>query len=160
MNLRIRKTVETDLPVIVQLMQEFARHQNLDEYLDVTEETLHDVLFGRAAFVESLIALDNIVPVAYAFFYPSFSSFRGQKSVYLEDIFITEKFRKFGIGEKMLKEIATIGKHNFGASRMDFQVLSTNEAAINFYKNRGAVLDEEERHVKIIDESFQKLTKK
>ena len=57
----------------------------------------------------------------------------------------------------MLKEIARIGKKR-GAVRMDFQVLDWNTPAINFYKKHGAIIDEEERHFRFIDEAFEKLT--
>ncbi|MGI8543702.1 MAG: GNAT family N-acetyltransferase [Aridibacter sp.] len=158
MYLFIREAIADDVPVILELMREFAEYENLLEYLEVTAQDLQKVLFGEDAFVQCLIALDAVEPIAYAFFYPTFSSFRGQKSVYLEDIFITKDYRKFGIGEKMLKEIAKTGKE-FGAVRMDFQVLKWNEPAIGFYKKYGAIMDEDERHFKFTDEAFEKLAR-
>ncbi len=157
-SIRIQKTTPKDISATLNLMQEFAEYTDLLEYLEVTEKDLQEVIFGENAFVQSLIAFDNKKPIAYAFFYPTFSSFRGQKSIYLEDIFITKDYRKYGVGEKMLREIARIGK-NFGAVRMDFQVLKQNEPAINFYKKHGAVMDEDERHFKFVDEAFEGLTK-
>ncbi len=153
----IRKVMSEDISMIIELMREFAEFENLSDSLEITEEKLNDAMFGENAFVEGLMAFDDETPIAYAIFFPYFSSFRGQKSIYLEDIYITEKYRKFGIGEKMLKEIAKIGK-NFGAVRMDFQVLDWNTPAINFYKKHGVVIDEEERHCKFTDAAFEKLT--
>lgn len=158
MNLQIRKTQNKHIPAIIDLMSEFAENQNLLEYLEVTEKDLQEAIFGDDAFVQSIMTFDSEKPIAYAFFYPTFSSFRGQKSVYLEDIFITKSHRKYGIGEKMLKEIARIGK-DFGAVRMDFQVLKWNEPAINFYKKHGAIMDEDERHFKFVDQAFLELVK-
>jgi len=160
MKLIIKPADQKDVASIYTMMREFATHQNLLEYLEITEEILHDILFGEDAFVRSLVARDDKTPIAYSFFYPYFSSFRGQRSVYLEDIFITEKYREFGTGEKILKEIARIGKEEFAAVRMDFQVLRSNESAIRFYKKHGAAIEDEERHVKIVDENFQNLTEK
>lgn len=57
----------------------------------------------------------------------------------------------------MLREIARIGKE-FGAVRMDFQVLEWNTPAVNFYKKHGAIMDEDERHFKFTDEAFERLT--
>lgn len=152
----IRNAVAEDIPAIVELMREFAEFENLTHSLEITQEKLDDALFGENAFVESLIAFDDETPIAYAIFFPYFSSFRGQRSIYLEDIYITEKYRKIGLGEKMIKKIARIGKEK-GAVRMDFQVLDWNAPAINFYKKHGAVIDESERHSKFTDEAFQKL---
>lgn len=158
MVINIQKIESQDIPAILELMREFAEYESLLEYLEVTKSDLQNVMFGEDAFVKGLIAFDDETPVAYAFFYRTFSSFRGQKSVYLEDIFITRDYRKSGIGKKMLKEIARIGK-SFGAVRMDFQVLEWNKPAIKFYKKHGAIMDEDERHFKFTDEAFEKLAK-
>jgi GNAT superfamily N-acetyltransferase len=157
MNLEIKRTVPADIPAVLRLMREFAAYENLLEYLEVTGEDLKENLFGENAFVRSLVAFDGEKPIAYAFFYPSFSSFRGQRSVYLEDIFVTEKYRKYRLGERLLKEVARLGRREFGAVRMDFQVLEWNQPAINFYEKHGAVMDEDERHFKFTDEAFEKL---
>jgi GNAT superfamily N-acetyltransferase len=156
MQIQITRTKPSDIPAILELMREFARYEDLLEYLEVSAEDLKKVMFGDDAFVQGLMAVDDQKPIAYAFFYPTFSSFRGQKSVYLEDIFITEKYRKYGIGEKMIRAIARIGK-DFGAVRMDFQVLEWNAPAIGFYHKHGALMDADERHFKFVDEAFENL---
>ena len=157
MNFQIETAKEQHIPAIIALMREFAEYENLLEYLEITEEKLYGALFGENGFVECLVATSEDRLIAYALYFLNFSSFRGQTGVYLEDIFIKKDFRKFGIGELMLKQIARAGKEN-GAVRMDFQVLDWNEPAINFYKKHGAVMDESERHFRFIDEAFQKLS--
>ena len=156
MNLRIETASEKDIPAIIELMREFAEYENLLDYLEITEEKLYEAIFGENGFVECLIAFGDEKPVAYALYYLSFASFRGQFSIYLEDIYITKNYRKHGLGEMMLKQIARIGKEN-GAVRMDFQVLELNTPAINFYKKYGAEMNASERHFKISDEAFDKL---
>ncbi len=156
MNFQIETAKEEHIPAIVKLMREFAEYENLLESLEITEGKLLEAVFGDEGFVECLIVTSGGEPIGYALFYMVFSSFRGQKSVYLEDIFIKKDFRKYGIGELMLKQVARIGKEN-GAERMDFQVLDWNTPAINFYKKHGAVMDESERHFKFTDEAFERL---
>lgn len=156
MNLRIETASEKDIPAIIELMREFAAFENLFDYLEITEEKLYEAMFGENGFVESLIAFGDEKPVAYALYYLSFASFRGQFGIYLEDIYITENYRKHRLGEMMLKQIARIGKEN-GAVRMDFQVLDWNTPAINFYKKHGAEMDESERHFKFTDKVFARL---
>jgi ribosomal protein S18 acetylase RimI-like enzyme len=156
MNLKINKTKSTDIPRIVAMLREFAEQTNLAQYCKVTEESLQNVMFGEDSFVEGLIALVDEIPVAYAIFFPHFASFKGQRGIYLEDIYIKPKFRNFGIGEKLLREIAKFGKSQ-NASRIDFQVSDSNERGINFYKKLGAVCNENETHFKFDDEAFEKL---
>jgi GNAT superfamily N-acetyltransferase len=154
----IRKTMRADVASIIELLHAFAKFEKLEEYCEITEEKLADALFGDDAFVESLIALDGERPVAYAIFYPCFASFRGQKGLFLEDIYIDADYRGKSLGEAMLKEIAGIAKsRNF--ERIDFQVLDWNIPAIKFYEKRGAVRDEQERHYKFIGDAFQTLAK-
>ena len=156
MNFQIETAKEEHIPAIIKLMREFAGYENLLESLEITEEKLYDALFGENGFVECLIAVSDETLIAYALYYLNFSSFRGQTGVYLEDIYIQKNFRKCGIGELMLKQIARAGKES-GAVRMDFQVLDWNTPAINFYKKHGAVMDESERHFKFTDEAFERL---
>lgn len=157
MNLRIKRTLPAHVPAIIHLMREFAEYENMLDYLEVSEEKLHAAMFGESGFVECLVAFDNETPIAFAIFFPFFASFRGEKSVYLEDIFITEKYRKLGIGEMMLRKVARIGK-DFGAVRMDFQVSDWNKTAINFYKKYGAESNDGERHFKFSGDSFLRLS--
>ncbi len=159
MQVNIKKAEPQDIRVILTLMREFAVHENLSEFLEISKDALSEVMFGKDSFVHGLIAFDSQTPIAYALFYQSFSSFRGQKSVYLEDIFITKEYRKRGIGKKLLKETAQVGKE-MGAVRMDFQALKSNDSAIAFYKNHGALVDKEERHFKFVDEAFTNLLNK
>jgi len=159
LQITIRKTEVQDIPSILVLIQEFVAHENLSAFLEISEKGLFEAMFGKDSFVSGLIAFDSETPVAYALFYPTFSSFRGQKSVYLEDIFITKEYRNHGIGNNLLREIAIAGK-KMGAVRMDFQVLKSNESAIAFYKKHGALIDEEERHFKFVDTAFTNLLKK
>lgn len=156
MKIRLETAAEKDIPAIIELMREFAAYENLLEYLEITEEKLFRAMFGEQGFVQCLIAFDYEKPVAYALFFLHFASFRGEFSVYLEDIYITEKYRKYGLGEMMLRQIARTGKET-GAVRMDFQVLDWNTPAINFYTKHGAEFDESERHFKFSGEAFEKL---
>lgn len=156
MNLQIRKLERSDISDVLAMIREFAENQQLSEYCTVSAENLDEVLFGENSFVEGLIVLAEETPIAYAIFFPYFSSFKGQRSIFLEDVYIKSEYRSFGIGEKMLREIAKIGKAN-NATRIDFQVLKSNEKAIKFYKKLDAVSNDDETHFKFADEAFQNL---
>jgi ribosomal protein S18 acetylase RimI-like enzyme len=156
MEIRIAKAAAGDIPAILAMMREFAEYEQLSQFLDVTEERLFAAMFGPEAFVEGLMALDGSAPVGYAVFYPYFASFRGQRGLYLEDIYIRDEYRRHNLGETMLREIARLARDR-GFERMDFQVLETNTPAIRFYEKHGAVRDDTERHFKFTDEAFRRL---
>ncbi len=156
MNFQIKKSQSSDIPHILAMIREFAEFENLSNYCEVSAENLHEVLFGEKGFVESLIVVADETPIGYAIFFPYFASFRGQCGFYLEDIYLKKDFRRFGLGEKIIREIAKIGKEK-GLVRIDFQVLKHNQNARNFYQKLGAVADETESHFKFTDEAFQTL---
>lgn len=154
--IKIRKAEPENVPQIIALLREFAEYENLLDYFEITEDRLEIALFGEGKTAEAIVAFDGETPIGYAVFYPSFSTFRGQRGFYLEDIYITKNYRKQGVGEMILKFIANLAKSR-GFERIDFLVLEWNSPAVEFYKKLGAVRDEEERHFKFTDEAFQKL---
>ena len=156
MNIHIKKAIEENVPQIIALMREFAEYENLLDYVEVTEERLKIALFGETKVADALIVFADDAPVGYAVFYPNFATFRGQRGLYLEDIFITQEFRGKGVGEMILKRLAQTAKER-GFERIDFQVLEWNTPAVKFYKKLGAHRDEEERHFKFTDQAFQNL---
>lgn len=157
MQLTIRSIESADAANVINLIHEFAAFERLSAHCEVTEERLLDAMFGEHAVVEGLIGLDGETPVGYAIFYPNFTTFRGQRGLFLEDIYIREKYRGGGLGRAMLREIARIGSSR-GFERIDFLVLDWNTPATKFYKSLGAVRDEDERHFKFTDEAFTKLS--
>lgn len=155
----IREAQPSDVPVIISLLADFAAFENLSEYLTITEDDLHEAMFGESSFVEGLICEFGGETAGFAIFYPRFSSFRGQRGYYLEDIYVDSAYRGRGFGEALLREIARKGKER-GFGRIDFQVLEWNFAAIEFYKALGAAIEDEDKHLKFVDDAFDRLTER
>jgi diamine N-acetyltransferase len=65
------------------------------------------------------------------------------KSLYLDDLYILEKFRKNGHGSRMMEEVFKLAKKE-GCKKVRWQVSKWNEAAIEFYKKKGASIDDVE----------------
>lgn len=152
----IRPVTADDLADVVRLAREFAAFEDLSEYCKLTETELAAVIFGEGAFVECIIAREGPKAVGYAIFYAHFSSFRGERGVYLEDIFVVPENRGTGVGQRLIETVAKIGRSR-GARRMDFQVLDWNKAAIDFYLSRGAVRNDDETHFKFAEQAFDDL---
>ena len=146
------------MAAVIGLLREFAAFEDLSDYCTVTEERLSDAMFGENAVAEGLLAFDGQRAVASALFYPNFSSFRGECGIHLEDIFVKSEYRKHGLGERMLREIAGIAASR-GFERIDFNVLTWNTPAIKFYEKHGAVCNAEERHFKFSENAFETLAR-
>jgi ribosomal protein S18 acetylase RimI-like enzyme len=156
MDVQIRRIAPADIEAIISLMREFAAYEGLEAFCEVTAERIHAAMFDDGSFVEGLIATAAGEPAGYALFYPNFASFRGQRGLYLEDIFVREAQRGTGLGEQMLRQIAGLAAER-GFERIDFMVLKWNTPAIGFYERLGAVRDDEERHFKFTDDVFRRL---
>jgi ribosomal protein S18 acetylase RimI-like enzyme len=113
-------------------------------------------MFGDNAGVEGICAFDGEQPIGYALFYPNFASFRGQRGMYLEDIYVKQEYRGNGVGKTMLKKIARLAAKR-GYERLDFLVLDWNDQAAKFYRSLGADRDDAERHFKFTDAAFRSL---
>jgi ribosomal protein S18 acetylase RimI-like enzyme len=156
MEIRIENAENRDLAKVIDLVREFAEYEDLLDYCQVTAAKLADVVFGPEAFVKCMVARDGTEVIGYALYYPNFASFRGQRGIYLEDIFVRKEYRGRRVGDDMLKAIARESK-SAGFERIDFQVLEWNKPAIGFYFKHGAIRDDDERHFKFVDEAFARL---
>ena len=156
MNITIKRFEREDVAAVLELLREFAEYEKLTQFVEVTEERIETAFFADGSTVEGLVAMADGRAIGYAFFFPNFASFRGQRGFYLEDIYISERACGRGVGEKMLRELARLAKER-RYERIDFVVLDWNTTAINFYKKLGAEIDHSERHFKFTDDAFQEL---
>jgi GNAT superfamily N-acetyltransferase len=156
MALRIETIQFEQLTQLLNLLREFAQFENLQNEFLVDEEKLNLVLFGEEKFVECLVGFADEEMVAYAIFFPIFRTFRGDRSMYLEDLYVKETMRGRGFGLAMLKAVARQARER-GFSRMDWQALNWNIPAIDFYKKLGAESNEEQMDFRLIGAAFEKL---
>lgn len=83
------------------------------------------------------MAVEGKKLVGYALYFYSYSSFLARPTLYIEDIFVLEKFRHSGIGLALLKKCAELAARR-GCGRMEWSVLTWNKGAIDFYEKLGA----------------------
>ena len=158
MNFVVRTTEETDIVAIAILIREFAEFEKLLAWCDVTEDDLHTAIFGEKSFVQSLVALSDGRYIGYALFYPTFKSFRGERSIFLEDLYVTPDMRGNGLGFVMLREVAKYAKEQ-GCVRMDWQALKWNAPAVKFYENLGAEYNDENFDFRLRLQAFAELAR-
>lgn len=155
-NFEILNAAQTHLNSIIKLIREFAEFEKLSEFCQVSENDLREAIFGEHKFINCLVAGSGNELVGYALFFPVFKSFRGERSMFLEDLYISPKMRGKGLGLKLLKEVARTAKEQ-NCLRMDWQALKWNAPAIEFYKNLGAETDDENLDFRLRGEDFARL---
>lgn len=75
--------------------------------------------------------------VSYVIYFFAYSSFLGLPTLYSEDIFVLEEYRRQGVGKRMLDHLKEIAKLE-GCCRIEFTVLKWNKSAQEFYEKNKA----------------------
>lgn len=119
------------------MIRELAAYEKLDDQARATPEALRTHLFGPKPCAEALVAEVEEEPVGFALYFHTFSTFRGQPGLYLEDVFVREGHRGLGIGKALLTSLARIARER-GCGRLEWSVLDWNTPAIDFYRSLGA----------------------
>ena len=95
-------------------------------------------------------------PAGFAFYFFHYSTWRGQPTLFLEDLFVRPQYRGKGIGKALLVHLAKIAvAENCG--RFEWQVLDWNTPSIEFYKSLGAEVMKEWLTMRISGEGIAKL---
>lgn len=141
MDVSIRKAVKDDMASVLELIKELASYEHALEQVENTAEQLQEDGFGDQAVFECFVAEDANQIIGFALFYTSYSTWKG-KCLYLEDLLVTNAYRRKGVGKMLFDKVLQTAKER-GAGRFEWQVLDWNEPAINFYKKYNADLDPE-----------------
>jgi GNAT superfamily N-acetyltransferase len=113
----IRPAVASDAELITNLIRELAVYEKLEHAVKATPSSLRAMLFERTPpAAESLVAEWEGQAAGFALFFATFSTFRAQTGLYLEDLFVRPEFRGRGIGKALLSELARLGVAVAGSS--------------------------------------------
>lgn len=142
--LAIRRIRPEDIPALLALIQELAEFEHLP--VQATAENLRRDAFGPHPAFRAFIAEWDNQPAGYALFYDFYSTFKAQRGLFLEDLYVRPHLRGKGIGRALLAQVAAIAqKENYFC--VQWEVLDWNTPAIQFYERLNAVFMDEWRLV-------------
>ena len=155
--LRIRPANVHDTALLRTMIRELAEYERELEWVTIREEDLARDGFGNNPRFRGLIAEWNEQPAGYAVFFNYFSTWVG-RGLFLEDLFVREKFRKQGIGTALLAEVARISVEEqcYG---IHWEVLDWNSTAIELYKALGTEFRDQWKSVLLAGEALQRLAR-
>jgi GNAT superfamily N-acetyltransferase len=139
MAVAIRPVRSGEAGLVFGFVRELATYERLLDAVDATEAMIDAALFAPNPRVFCDIAEWDGEPVAFALWFPNFSSFRGRHGIYLEDLFVRPAFRRRGIGRALFRHLARRCVAE-GWTRFEWAVLDWNAPSIAFYKSLGAEL--------------------
>ena len=138
MKIIIRAAKSSEFVDIHNLIKEFSEFIKTPEKVKITPEQM--VLDEK--YFKCLIATDGNVILGFATYFFAYYSWTG-KAIYLDDLYVRQKYRGQGIGSKLLDQIIEIGKTE-DCYKVKWQVSKWNKKAQEFYKSRGAIIDDTE----------------
>ncbi|MGL5880207.1 MAG: GNAT family N-acetyltransferase [Xenococcaceae cyanobacterium] len=144
--MKIRAAILDDVPLIFSFIQkksEFDR--NIGSYsgtLQVTEDKIRKTIFGTIPFSYVLFAENLTGAIGFALYGFRYSSFVGQPSIWLDDLYIDENMRSQGAGRALMNYLEKIAKDN-NCSHLAWNADARNPPALNFYYKLGAKITEQ-----------------
>lgn len=135
--LTLRAATPADVPLVLSLIRELAAYEREPDAVIATEEALLRDGFGARPLFDVTIAEWQGEPVGFAFWFVTYSTWRGQPTLYLEDLFVRPPARGHGIGKAFMQHLARVAVER-GCGRFVWQVLDWNAPSIAFYESLGA----------------------
>ena len=135
---KIRPAVEADFPAILDIIKALALFEKAPEKVTNSVEQMK----AEQDYFKCLVSTneaDEIIAICLYFF--AYYTWVG-KSLYLDDLYVLEAYRRQGIAAALLNELFEIARIE-RCNRVRWQVLDWNENAIQFYNKIGATLDNE-----------------
>jgi GNAT superfamily N-acetyltransferase len=139
---RVRPGTARDVPVILKMIRGLAEYERLSHTVEATAARLRRHGFGRRRYFQTLLCQRGRIPVGFALYFFTYSTFLARPSLYVEDLYVLPEQRGRGAGKALLSELARIAVRR-GCGRMEWAVLDWNRPAIRFYKRIGAKLHKE-----------------
>ncbi len=136
MALEIRYAKKNESGLILDFIKGIAEYEKLSDAVEATVSDIeHSIFIEKQAQV--VIAFLDQVPVGFALFFYNYSTFKGKKGLYLEDLFVYKEYRKKGIGKALFEFLISEAKKN-NCGRMEWVCLDWNQPAIDFYLSKKA----------------------
>lgn len=144
--MKVRSATLDDVSLIFSFIQkksEFDR--NIGAFsgsLQVSEDKIRTTLFGIIPFSYVLFAEFSANEVGFALYEFRYSSFAGQSSIWLNDLYVDDVMRSQGAGAALMAQLAQIAKEN-DCTHLAWNADARNIRGLRFYDQLGAEITEQ-----------------
>ena len=137
MSATIRFATAQDAAIMHEMIVALAVYEKEPDAVEATAESLAAQMMLERPPFECLLLEEGGEARGIALFFHNYSTWRGKKGLYLEDLFVHPAARGKGYGLALLRKLAQIAVER-DCARMEWAVLDWNEPALGFYKKLGA----------------------
>ncbi|HSQ41791.1 MAG TPA: GNAT family N-acetyltransferase [Fibrobacteraceae bacterium] len=156
----IRKAVPADVDILCQMILECAEESNARFEVNITPERLLDDGFGVHPRFEALVAWETGEATGFALWFPMYSSWKGRKTMYLEDLYVRPLARRKGLAHAMFRflENRALEAHSNLAwecdrDRLDLRHFFVTMGAIDRSSKVSYYMEEPEMRAHLTDET-------
>ena len=128
----VRTATKADAIHIHQFIVELAIYEKAEHEVKSTVADIEKTVFSEGCTAHAIMVEQDGEPAGMAVYFFNYSTWLGQNGIYLEDLYVTPKFRGQGLGKKLMAQLAFIAKEK-NCGRMDWSVLDWNQPAIDVY---------------------------
>jgi GNAT superfamily N-acetyltransferase len=144
--MNIRFATPDDVSLIFSFIQKkakFDRHIGaFSGLLQVSEAKISTTMFGTIPFAYVLFAQSSDRAIGFALYEFRYSSFSGQPSIWLDDLYVDNERRSQGAGITLMTQLAQIAKEN-DCSHLAWNADARNVRGLSFYHRLGAEITEQ-----------------
>ena len=155
-HLLLREATPADVPEIVALIRELALYEKEPDAAVATEADILRDGFGPEPYFRCTMAEWQGETAGFALYFFQYSTWEGRPSLYLEDLFVRERFRKRGIGVALFQRLAAVALER-NCTRFQWECLDWNRPALDFYESTGAQVLREWLNLRVSGDALQKL---
>jgi len=152
----IRNAAAEDATAIHGLIHELAETVGPAEKFRSTPSQYLRHGFSMEPMFEALVAESDDGLVGVVLYFYTFSSWRGEPGVYIQDLVVTEAARGHGLGEQLLRELVRVARER-DVTHLRLAVDCNNKAAMRFYERRGLANIESDFIYEIEGDDFLRL---
>ena len=152
----VRNIQRKDIPDILALIRAKAEFDDCLDLLRSTEKEIGHAFFSASPRAKGIVAEVDKEVVGIATYYDIYSTFIAKPGMWLDDLYVYERFRQFGAGKALMQRLCKIAVEN-GCGRIDWIVASDNDNGRSFYDSLGASIFEEFRLSRLDENAIRKL---
>jgi GNAT superfamily N-acetyltransferase len=145
--MNVRSATADDISLIFSFIQKkVAFDRNIGAFSgisQVTEDKIRTTLFGELPFAYVLFAEASELAIAFALYGFRYSSFIGQPSIWLDDLYVDEAQRSQGAGALLMAYLARIAEENH-CTHLAWNADARNTRGLQFYHRLGAKITEQQ----------------
>jgi GNAT superfamily N-acetyltransferase len=143
--MRIRSANSDDVALIFSFIKKAEFDRNIGAFsgeLRTSDEKIRKTLFGTVLFSYVLFAETSGREIGFALYGFRYSSFAGQPSIWLDDLYVDKAVRSQGAGAALMVRLAQISKEN-GCTHLAWNADAHNTRGLSFYHRLGAQMTEQ-----------------